>query len=106
MAYRTRMWVTVVSLISSVVIVGAAAAGIPCREEISEKLKALDITETQVKETSVIRETASQGPLQGYNVWIRLKSCTGYLVIDFTDACYFVQAHTRGNCKIPGVLRD
>lgn len=47
-----------------------------------------------------------QGPeFLGVRAWVRLKSCSGYLVIDMTRSCFVRQSYTRGNCTVEGVTR-
>ena len=47
-----------------------------------------------------------QGPeVIGMRAWVRLQSCTGYLVIDMTRSCFVRQSYTRGNCVIEGVTQ-
>lgn len=43
--------------------------------------------------------------LLGVRAWVRLKSCSGYLVIDMTRSCFVRQSYTRGNCAVEGVTR-
>ena len=47
-----------------------------------------------------------QGPtVIGVRAWVRLNSCSGYLVIDMTRTCFVRQSYTRGNCAVEGVTR-
>ncbi|WP_299620923.1 hypothetical protein [Pelagibius sp.] len=47
-----------------------------------------------------------QGPeVLGVRAWVRLKSCTGWLVIDMTRSCFVRQSYTRGDCSVEGVTR-
>ncbi len=39
----------------------------------------------------------------GTDVWVRLRSCQGALVIDLTRACRVRQVYTRGACRLPGI---
>ncbi len=39
----------------------------------------------------------------GTDVWVRLRSCRGALVIDLTRACRVRQVYTRGDCRLPGI---
>lgn len=46
------------------------------------------------------------GPqIVGVRAWVRLQSCSGYLVIDMTRSCIVRQSYTRGNCAVEGVTR-
>ena len=47
-----------------------------------------------------------QGPtVIGVRAWVRLNSCSGFLVIDMTRTCFVRQSSTRGNCAVEGVTR-
>lgn len=47
-----------------------------------------------------------QGPtVIGVRAWVRLNSCSGFLVIDMTRSCFVRQSYTRGNCAVEGVTR-
>ncbi len=49
---------------------------------------------------------AEQGPeFLGVRAWVRLKSCSGFLIIDMTRSCFVRQSYTRGDCAIDGVTR-
>ncbi len=39
----------------------------------------------------------------GTDVWVRLQSCEGALVIDLGRSCRVRQVYTRGSCSLPGV---
>jgi hypothetical protein len=39
----------------------------------------------------------------GVDGWVRLKSCSGWLVINMKPACYIKQTFTRGDCRVEGV---
>lgn len=49
---------------------------------------------------------AERGPeFLGVRAWVRLKSCSGFLIIDMTRSCFVRQSYTRGDCTIEGVTR-
>jgi len=49
---------------------------------------------------------AERGPeFLGVRAWVRLKSCSGFLIIDMTRSCFVRQSYTRGDCAIDGVTR-
>lgn len=44
------------------------------------------------------------GPeIEGMDAWVRLKSCTGWLIITMSKACYVRQSYTRGDCRVEGL---
>jgi len=44
------------------------------------------------------------GPdVEGMEAWVRLKSCTGWLIITMSPACYVRQSYTRGDCRVEGL---
>lgn len=49
---------------------------------------------------------SDNGPeVLGVRAWVRLQSCSGYLVIDMTRSCIVRQSYTRGNCAVESVTR-
>jgi hypothetical protein len=44
-----------------------------------------------------------RGSDAGVDAWVRLKSCSGWLVINMSPACFVRQSYTRGDCRIDGL---
>ena len=39
----------------------------------------------------------------GVDAWVRLNSCSGYLVLNLSRNCFLRQAYTRGDCAFQGL---
>ena len=79
-----------------------------CAEAAEKVLQSLPLGSDAV--TSIryerILSPRTQGPsLLGVRAWVKLESCSGFLVIDMTRSCFVRQSYTRGNCEIEGVTR-
>ena len=66
----------------------------------------LDGPEGRVTRVRIIERVNLEdfGPeIFGVDAWVRLNSCSGWLVINMTPACYIRQTYTRGDCRVDGV---
>ena len=72
----------------------------------AETLAELGIPESQVKSIKYALKYNPQdrGPsIIGAKAWVRLTTCSGYLVVDMRRTAYVLQAYTEGDCRIEGV---
>jgi len=105
---QRRVW-ALVALLSLTPLAGAspdAEAAQACHTPMEEILQRLEVTPEDIKEISVIprRESNRSGwVVKGYDAWVRLQSCGGALILDFTRRCRERQVYTRGDCKLAGV---
>ena len=86
----------------------AAQSATRCAKAAEAELQSLPLGPDAVTSIQYERKLnpRDQGPpVVGYRAWVRLKSCTGYLVIDMTRSCFVRQSYTRGNCAVEGVTR-
>lgn len=78
-----------------------------CEEKTSEILKRLDLAQSDIKEITLVPRRQSKrdggGNVTGYDAWIRLRSCEGAVIVDFSKLCRERQVYTRGDCKIEGL---
>ena len=76
-------------------------------KETKAQLEELKIPESDVKSVKIVqlrKRNERSGPeILGAESWIRLNSCTGYLVIVMNRVAYVLEAYTRGDCSIPGL---
>ena len=93
------------------------AAGLPgslqaadstlCSGEINDHLAELPLASGEVKSVRILERTNisdDYGPaIFGVDAWVRLNSCTGWLVINLTPKCYIKQTYTRGDCRVEDV---
>ena len=39
----------------------------------------------------------------GVEGWVRLNSCSGWLVVNMRASCYILETYTRGDCRVEGL---
>ncbi|WP_299620926.1 hypothetical protein [Pelagibius sp.] len=69
-------------------------------------LAQLGVEEGDVKSIRIVvrRRKNDRGPdIIGAEGWVRLNSCSGWLVVEMTRAAFVRQSYTRGDCSIAGV---
>lgn len=78
-----------------------------CTAELEEHLEKFPFYEGEVKDIRIIERTNIAddfGPeVFGVDAWIRLNSCSGYLVLNLSRSCFLRQAYTRGDCSFKGL---
>ena len=87
---------------------GSAAQVTPrCAVEVDEHLDKFPFYEGEVKDIRIMERTNIAddfGPeVFGVDAWIRLNSCSGYLVLNLSRNCFLRQAYTRGDCSVEGL---
>lgn len=84
-----------------------AADSTRCAEAVDARLAELSLAAGDVRQIRLIERTNIAddfGPeIFGVDGWVRLKSCSGWLVINMTPSCYVKQTYTRGDCRVEGV---
>lgn len=86
---------------------GNNSASAPCRAEADDHLAGLPIDSRDI-ESVMMRNGSRQGSQmstgkKGYEAWVRLNSCQGWVVIELSTGCYPRQTFTRGDCEIEGI---
>lgn len=109
---KTNLGVWLAAL-AVVTFVGAQDATADSREDrfeakAREHLAELNITDADIRSLQIVllrRKDDRAGPdIRGGEAWVRLNSCTGYLVVEMNRKAAFVrQAYTRGDCSVPGL---
>ena len=79
-----------------------------CQAVVDENLRKLaidanDVRRLQFSPTYEHEDAEGNRRRSGTDVWVRLQSCQGALVIDLTRACRVRQVYTRGGCRLPGI---
>lgn len=72
----------------------------------AERLAELGIDESQVRSIQYALKYNPQdrGPsIVGAKAWIRLTSCSGYLIVDMNRSAFVLQTYTEGDCRVAGV---
>jgi hypothetical protein len=76
-------------------------------EKTAVRLAELQIGSSQVSSIRYIVKRKIDdraGPdIEGVEAYIRLTSCTGYLIVQMTRAAYIRQTYTTGDCAVAGV---
>lgn len=84
-----------------------AADSTRCADVVASHLALLPLPAGDVRQVRIIERTNIAddfGPeIFGVDAWVRLRSCSGWLVINMTPACYIRQTYTRGDCRVTGV---
>ncbi|NIA69650.1 hypothetical protein HBA54_13695 [Pelagibius litoralis] len=60
---------------------------------------------TSIRYERKLNPTENGPAVLGMRAWVRLNSCSGFLVIDMTRSCFVRQSYTRGDCSVEGVTR-
>jgi len=75
-------------------------------EKTAERLAELQIDSSQVESIRyVVKRKVDDraGPeIEGVEAYIRLKQCSGYLIIQMNRAAYIRQTYTTGDCQVAG----
>lgn len=87
---------------------GPATAQAPrCADRVDSHLAGLPLAPGDVQSVRIVEKVNIAddfGPeILGVDAWVRLNSCSGYLVINMTAACYVRQTYTRGDCRVEGL---
>lgn len=107
--FTRRLAVTAAAAGLLVLTAGAATAQQTQRfeDKTAERLAELQIGSSEVESIRFVlkRKVGDQaGPdIQGAEAYIRLKSCTGHLVVEMNRTTYIRQTYTTGDCAVAGV---
>lgn len=86
---------------------GDEASNAACRPEVDDYLASLAIKQDDIQNVRVVsRVPGANNRFNGnasHHAWVRLASCSGWLIIELTKGCYPQQSFTRGDCAIEGV---
>jgi hypothetical protein len=77
-----------------------------CAENVDDHLASLPLAQDDVRQIRIIERVniADFGPeIFGVDAWVRLNSCSGWVVVNMTPACFVRQTYTRGDCRVDGV---
>ncbi len=81
---------------------GPAAA--QCETQIDQALLESSVPKDDVKSVKVMKQGKGGMSASNYKLdaWIRLKSCSGYLMVSMTRHCVVQQIYTTGDCSVSG----
>ena len=80
---------------------------VPCQTQINSVLAQSQIRQEEVTSIRVARHGAGRRSTRNdvIEAWVRLRSCSGHLVISMRQSCHVQQTFTRGDCQFAGVRR-
>lgn len=84
------------------------AAAAACETQFDQALQQLQIPQDDVKSMKVMkRSRGAKSPTNFvYDAWIRLNSCSGYLVVSASRGCVVQQSYTTGDCRLGDLPRN
>ncbi|MGF1592285.1 MAG: hypothetical protein ACFCUW_03340 [Kiloniellaceae bacterium] len=87
---------------------GPAAAQAPrCADKVESHLAGLPLAPGDVQSVRIVEKiniADDFGPdVLGVDAWVRLNSCSGWLVVNMTASCFVRQTYTRGDCRVEGL---
>lgn len=93
------------ALLSALLWPAAPARALDCSAGARQELQRLSLAEADIDEVDYVQKInpTDKGPqVLGVRAWVRLRSCSGHLVIDMTRSCFVRQSYTRGDCRVDG----
>ncbi len=105
---RQVLWIAAALGLVVTALPTAAQGQERCQAVVNENLRKLaidanDVRRLQFSPTYEHEDAEGNRRRSGTDVWVRLQSCQGALVIDLTLACRVRQVYTRGACRLPGI---
>lgn len=97
--------VLMTGLLTALLFPAAPARALDCSADAQREMRRLSLAEADIAEVDYVQKInpAGKGPeVLGVRAWVRLKSCSGHLVIDMTRSCFVRQSYTRGDCRVAG----
>lgn len=82
-----------------------AFAALRCEAQIMKAVAEASIPQSDVKSVKVTRGGGGgKSPTNSsYDAWVRLNSCSGYLMVSMTRSCHVHSTYTKGDCQISGL---
>jgi len=79
-----------------------------CSAAVETELDRLNVNRSDITSLSINRRTRTQGDNEvtdGYDAWVRFKSCKGALVVPMRTSCRVRGSYMRGECGFSGIKR-
>ena len=74
-----------------------------CKAAVRERLGRMRVNPNDIRSISIAARQRSnrrsRGPNDGFDGWVRLKSCSGHLVVNLDRECRVRRVYSRGDCK-------
>jgi len=78
-----------------------------CAREVETRLAELPLAPGDVKSVRIVEKVNLDDeygpPILGVEGWVRLNSCSGWLVVNMRHTCYVLQTYTLGDCRVEGL---
>ena len=78
-----------------------------CASQIEAHLAELPLAPGDVESVRIVEKVNlddEYGPeILGVEGWVRLNSCSGWLVVNMRHTCYILETYTRGDCRVEGL---
>lgn len=78
-----------------------------CADAVEGRLAELPLAAGDVKSVRIVEKLNLDdefGPeVLGVEGWVRLNSCSGWLVVNMRASCYILETYTRGDCRVEGL---
>lgn len=78
-----------------------------CADAVEARLAELPLAAGDVKSVRIVEKVNLDdefGPeILGVEGWVRLNSCSGWLVVNMRASCYILETYTRGDCRVEGL---
>lgn len=100
--FRTSLAIALLAVVSACAMPQRTASRGDYRAAVSSELQRLGIPESDVTGMSYIVERAQDSrAVTDRTVWIRLKTCRGYLVMPLGGGNEVTETYATGNCRVP-----
>lgn len=92
---------------STLVAGSEPAQALRCEAQINKALEEASIAQSDVKSIKVARRMGGRKSSSNYtyDAWIRMNSCSGYVMVGMTRMCVVQQTYTSGDCNMPGMAK-
>lgn len=78
-----------------------------CAGKIEARLAELPLAPGDAQSVRIVEKVNLDdefGPeILGVEGWVRLKSCSGWLVVNMRHTCYVLETYTLGDCRVEGL---
>ena len=107
MPLRLLVSAIVFALTAAAIVVApnTPAQAVACEARINKALADMSVPMEDVKSIKVTRRAKGAKSASNYDLdaWIRLKSCSGYVMVLMRNTCYVQDTYTAGNCTVSGM---
>jgi len=107
MTLRSRTLATVLAAAVALPLAlpAASLAAEQCQAQVDAALQKHAISPSDVKSMKVTARSRGGKAANNFRLdaWVRLNSCSGYVMVNMTRGCLVQQSYTTGDCKIEGL---